>query len=223
MRNITLSLSDLHRHGSAFFDYLALRKRFFVDTLGWSIPHDDQVEMDQYDNPTARYSLVLDEDGTVLSGARALPTTARWGETSYMLRDAEMGRIGGIPSDLLQGESLTAGMWECTRLVIAPEVTTMADRIACLGLICDGLVDMALEEGATELVSLSNLWLLRALKRLGYDADLMTAPYVNSEDGHKYAVMKMSARHPEVEAGRKIAAGPAEQLRPVLVHSAPRS
>lgn len=220
MRNITLSLSDLHLHGSAFFDYLALRKRFFVDALGWSIPHDDRVEMDQYDNPTARYSLVLDEDGTVLSGARALPTTARWGETSYMLRDAELGRIPGIPRNLMKGGGLTTGMWECTRLVIAPEVTTMADRIACLGLICEGLVDMAQDEGATELVSLSNLWLLRALKKLGYDAELMTEPYVNGEDGHKYAVMKMTAHHPAGGLRQKVGAGPAEHLRPALLHRA---
>jgi N-acyl-L-homoserine lactone synthetase len=57
MENITFSLATLHRHGSAFYDFLALRKRFFVDTLGWDIPHDDTVEMDQYDNPLAHYSL----------------------------------------------------------------------------------------------------------------------------------------------------------------------
>ena len=51
MENVTFNLAQLHTHGAAFYDFLRLRKRFFVDQLGWQIPHDDDVEMDQYDNP----------------------------------------------------------------------------------------------------------------------------------------------------------------------------
>ncbi len=199
MQNITLKLSTLHRHGSAFFDYLALRKQFFVDTLGWTIPHDDMHEMDQYDNPAARYSLVV-QDGAVIAGARAMPTTAEWGQTTYMLGDACRGKLAGIPANLVRLNDVTPQMWECTRLVIAPSVEGIAARTECLRLICEGLVEMALAEGATELMSLSNLWLLRSLKKIGYSAELMGKPYVNAEDGHKYAVMKM----------------PAERLLPVL-------
>lgn len=192
MEYITLQLSDLHKHGTAFFDYLALRKNFFVDTLNWTIPHDDAVEMDQYDNPQARYSIVLHE-GKVVAGARAMPTTSHWGDNTYMLRDAYTGKLAGIPSDLMSQEIVSPDMWECTRLVISPEIKTMAERTECLSLICEGLVEMALKEGATELMSLSNLWLLRALKSIGYKAELMCKPYTNSEDGHRYAVMKIHA------------------------------
>ena len=38
MENITFDLSDLHRYGTAFYDYLRLRKHFFVDTLGSGHP-----------------------------------------------------------------------------------------------------------------------------------------------------------------------------------------
>jgi acyl homoserine lactone synthase len=69
MENITFNLSQLHIHGTAFYDFLGLRKRFCVDKLGWDIPHDDDVEMDQCDNPKAYYSLVL-RDGVVIGGAR---------------------------------------------------------------------------------------------------------------------------------------------------------
>ena len=192
MDYITFELRDLHHYGNAFYDYLALRKRFFVDALGWDIPHDDSVEMDQYDNPTARYSLVLD-GGEVVAGARALPTTANWGTNTYMLRDARTGKLSGIPADLIDEEIVSKTMWECTRLVISERVEGMAERTRCLGLICEGLVEMAQAEGATELMSLSNLWLLRSLKSLGYRAELMSRPYVNGEDGHRYAVMKMRA------------------------------
>lgn len=225
MHYVTFGLHNLHAHGNAFYEYLALRKRFFVDQLGWTIPHDSAVEMDQYDNPRARYSLVLDDDGKVIAGARALPTTAEWGMTTYMLRDAQTGKIAGIPSDLLDGQIVTEGMWECTRLVISPELTGMKARVDCLGLICEGLVEMALEEGATELMSLSNLWLLRALRNLGYDADLMSRPYVNSEDGHKYAVMKMTAERlapREMPRFAAASAKPTHPMQPAMVHAPAR-
>ena len=75
MENVTFNLASLHVHGDAFFQFLGLRKRFFVDQLGWDIPHDDDVEMDQYDNPKAHYSLVL-RDGEVIGGARAMATSS---------------------------------------------------------------------------------------------------------------------------------------------------
>jgi len=193
MENVTFQMSGSHRYGSAFFDYLALRKRFFVDQLNWTIPHDDSVEMDQYDNPQARYSLVLDK-GKVIAGARAMPCSARWGDHTYMLGDALTGKLGTIPDTVLDRHIVSPDVWECTRLVIAPEVEAMAERTLCLDMIVEGLVDMATREGAGTLISLSNLWLLRALRKLGYGAELMGKPYVNAEDGHKYAVMSIEAK-----------------------------
>jgi len=198
MENINFGLSGVHRHGAAFYDYLALRKQFFVDALNWKIPHNADVEMDQYDNPMARYSLVLDEDGRVLAGARGMSTAAKWGDHTYMLKDAMTGKLSSIPSDVLDEVIESPKVWECTRLVISPEVKSMRMRTQCLDLIVAGLIDMANEEGADTLISLSNLWLLRALKHLGYGAELMGDPYQNSDDGHKYAVMAIAARHKDL-------------------------
>ena len=102
MRNITFDFLGQHRHGSAFHEYLRLRKSFFVDELGWDIPHNDDVEMDQYDNPTAHYSLVQ-RNGKVVGGARIMPTTAAWGRHTYMLRDAQ---LGGLESDSRRGDAV---------------------------------------------------------------------------------------------------------------------
>lgn len=195
MKNVTFELSNVHHHGSAFYDYLALRKQFFVDTLKWQIPHNADVEMDQYDNPMARYSLVLDDEGRVLAGARGMSTAAQWGDHSYMLKDAMTGKLSTIPSNLLDSVIDSPNVWECTRLVISPDVKSMRQRCQILDLIVEGLIDMANAEGADTLISLSNLWLLRALKRLGYGAELMGEPYENADDGHKYAVMAIAARH----------------------------
>jgi N-acyl-L-homoserine lactone synthetase len=192
MENITFDMSTMHMFGSAYFDYLALRKRFFVDTLGWDIPHNDKVEMDQYDNPTAHYSLVLRE-GQVVGGARTMATTATWGQHTYMLRDAFAGKLVDIPAEVMPADVANAQMWECTRLVISDDVDTQIDRSECLSLIVGGLIDVAARNGATRLMSLSPISLMRALRQLGFDAERIGEPYLNEGDGRRYAVLSMSA------------------------------
>ena len=192
MENITLDMSTMQMFGSAYFDYLALRKRFFVDTLGWDIPHNDKVEMDQYDNPTARYSLVL-RDGQVVGGARAMATTASWGQHTYMIRDAFAGKLVDLPAEVMPVDVANAQMWECTRLVISDDVDTQIDRSECLSLIVGGLIDVAARNGATRLMSLSPISLMRALRQLGFDAERIGEPYLNEGDGRRYAVLSMSA------------------------------
>ncbi|MCU9849753.1 autoinducer synthase [Defluviimonas sp. WL0024] len=192
MHNITFDMSELHRHGTAFYDYLKLRKQFFVDTLGWDIPHNDLVEMDQYDNPLAHYSLVL-RDGEVVGGARTMPTTSHWGDHTYMLRDAVAGKLADIPSQVLGREIDTPRVWECTRLVMSDEVRSQADRSRCLSLIVEGLAEVARRHGAHELMSLSPVSLMRALRQLGWQADRIGEPYCNPGDGRRYAVLSMPA------------------------------
>lgn len=200
MENVTFSLSTLHRHGSAFYDYLGLRKRFFVDQLGWNIPHDDDVEMDQYDNPHAHYSVVI-RDGAVIGGARAMSTTATWGGHTYMLRDAVAGKLADIPADIMAVEVETNAVWECTRLVISDDLRTHAERSTCLSLIVGGLIGVAAENGADRLMSLLPLALMRALRQLGYAADRVGAPYLN-DDGRQYAVLSMPAARSQPHAPR---------------------
>ncbi len=192
MKNVIFNLSELHEHGTAFFDYLALRKHFFVDTLGWDIPHNESFEMDQYDNPLAYYSLVL-KDGKVVGGSRVMPTTSSWGEYTYMLKDAVNGKLADIPDGVLDKEIKTPKVWECTRLVISDDLTGHAERSECLSLIVNGLVKLANQGGGSELMSLSPISLMRALRQLGYKANRIGEPYFNPGDGRKYAVLSMPA------------------------------
>lgn len=190
MRTITFDFSNFHTHGAAFYDFLGLRKRFFVDLLGWDIPHDSAVEMDQYDNPLAHYALVLRGD-KVIGGARAMPTTARWGSHTYMLRDAALGQLRDIPSTVFPREICSPQVWECTRLVMSDTVATSGERRDCLARIVDGLAGLAQSAGACELVSLSPVSLTRALRQLGYSARRVGEAYSNPGDGRKYAVLSM--------------------------------
>lgn len=201
MECITFNLLDQHLHGSAFHEYLKLRKSFFVDELKWDIPHDDSVEMDQYDNPCAHYSLVM-KGGRVVGGARVMPTSSEWGSHSYMLRDAMHGRLSQIPSVAMPTDISTESVWECTRLLISNEMGCRSERSECLSLIVGGLVDIANRNGGFELVSLSPLPLMRALRQLGFAASRLGEPYRSETDGRSYAVLHMPA----------ISAMPVEQL-----------
>lgn len=194
MQNCTFEFSQLHRFGTAFYDFLRLRKEVFVDTLGWDVPHNDEVEMDQYDTPLAHYSLVL-KDGRVVGGARAMSTAAIWGPNTYMLRDAHLGKLAHIPAEILPTEIASETVWECTRLVISDALTKQAERATCLRLIVDGLVERAKERGADELICLSSLALMRALRQLGYDVTRMGPTYRNDEDGRQYAALRMPAEY----------------------------
>ncbi|KAJ55422.1 autoinducer synthase [Actibacterium mucosum KCTC 23349] len=192
MHNISFEFAKLHQHGNAFFDYLTLRKKVFVDDLGWDVPHNADFEMDQYDTPVACYSLVM-KDGKVVGGARAMTTTATWGEHTYMLRDAHSGKLAHIPPEVMERDIASPLVWECTRLVISDDLNTAAERSECLRMIVDGLVGMAQERGAVQMICLSSLLLMRALRQLGYEVTLVGPTYRNSEDGRSYGVLSMPA------------------------------
>jgi len=127
-----------------------------VDDLGWDIPHDETHEMDQYDNPSASYSLVL-KDGEVIGGARLMPTTAKWGTHTYMLRDAVQGKLIDIPPEVLGKDIVDGDLWESTRIVMSENVRTHAERSMCLSLIMDGMIDITTEGGGTRLMGLSTI------------------------------------------------------------------
>lgn len=192
MENVTFNFVDLHEHGSAFRDFLKLRKRLFVDSLGWDIPHDESVEMDQYDNPKAYYSLAV-LDGEVVGGVRVMPTTAQWGTHSYMLRDAFHGRLIDIPSGLLQEDVYNPTIWEGTRIVVSDSLRTHRDRGACLANIMDGMIDIVRTHNGEQIMALCPLAMMRALRQLGYDVNRLGTPYKSAHDGRRYSVLTMPA------------------------------
>ncbi|MCB2116093.1 MAG: autoinducer synthase [Rhodobacteraceae bacterium] len=190
MENITFDLLNMHRYGTAFYDYLKMRKQVFVDELGWDIPHNDFVEMDQYDNPMTHYSLVV-RDGVLLGGARAMSTMAEWNGAGCMLNDIIEGKLPTIPTSVIDTPIKTPRVWECSRLVMAEDIGSAEDRAECLALIVDGLAEMARAQGADELMSLTRLPLLRALRQLGWACDRIGTPY--TQGGRSYAVLSMPA------------------------------
>lgn len=122
-----------------------------------------------------------------------------------MLRDAYSGKLPHIPPHVMSVEIATPNVWECTRLVVSDSLTTAAERTECLTLIVDGLVDITRRQGGEELICLSSLALMRALRQIGYDVSRLGETYRNGEDGRQYAVLRMPA---EYSRARKAASRP---------------
>jgi acyl homoserine lactone synthase len=198
MHFVTFDFTNFHKFGSTFYDYLGLRKRYFVDELNWEIFHDDHVEMDQYDNPMAHYSVVI-QDGKVVGGARMAPTSAKWGNTTYMLNDVTRGLLPKIPDQIYKENFKTNTVWECTRLVVSNELKGMRNKVNCLNQIVDGVVAEASTFGAQDLICLSPPTLPRMFRSFGYDCKQISDPYTCPEDGRKYAVLMMPAAKGFVE------------------------
>lgn len=192
MQYITFDLPTLHHHGAAYFDYLKLRKTFFVDQLHWPIAHNETMEMDQYDNPQTFYSLVMDGD-EVVGGARCMPTTVTWGKHSYMVADAFNGMMEDIPTTSMPSDFTSPHVWECSRLVISDSLESRPERTECLRLILEGVIDITNAHGGSELMALSSVAMLRALRGLGYSVNRMGKPYRDQDDGRMYVVMQMPA------------------------------
>lgn len=182
-------MTTAHEHGSVFWDFLELRKRYFVDQLNWDIPHDERVEMDQYDTPQAFYS-VITHNGQVVGGARCMPTTSQWGTAGYMLGDAKRGLLPGIPASIVPGGYEGPGIMEATRLVIE-DFLTADERRDCLELLVKGIVSESHKRGAHRIIALSHVTLVRAIRKLGYDPEQCGPTYRDPASGKPHAVLTM--------------------------------
>lgn len=120
MNTIIINSANKGAYGALYHQHLKQRRKLFVDELGWPVPHDEQIEMDQYDRFDATYVLVEDQ-GEVVAYARLLPTTSEvvFGEVqfSYLVRDAVEGLLPGIPTNIMAGQPapITSDVWEMTR------------------------------------------------------------------------------------------------------------
>jgi len=112
--------------------YFRLRKKVFIDSLGWELNEYDGMEIDQYDQETAEYILQI-KDGRCIGGCRLMPTTTKFTvegqEYSYMLRDARLGRLDGFPTEVTDHIPVSKDVWELTRVVSAKNTTAFRDMM----------------------------------------------------------------------------------------------
>ena len=170
MQTTTLSFRNMHTHGELFTDILRARRKSFIVQRKWDLPEVDGMEFDQYDTPQSRW-IAVHHLGEVLAGIRMTPTTARCGIYTYMIRDAQLGLLDSIPSNLLYDEApVSPHVWEASRVFIADDVPAKLRTHVQANLMTE-MVRTAREEGATQLLGLCPRAWMRWMRRLGYQTE----------------------------------------------------
>lgn len=186
----TFRFSQLISDPKHYIGFLNLRKRIFVDQLGWQLQSDGEIELDQYDNIHSLYSIVTHK-GKVIAGARSTPCDTDFYGSHYMLLDAHLGTIASMPGDLMDEYPTSRDTFECTRLAMDPSGLSSEQQDMTLKLVIFGLCEASKGLGATKLISLSPVTFGRLLRRLGYKPKLMGRSYPCKEDNLKYCVFQM--------------------------------
>ncbi len=188
----TISVTNQHRFGELYVDFLRARKRVFIDHKHWDLPQTDGMEFDQYDTPQSS-AVVVHEFGRVLAGVRLLPTTAYCGCYTYMLKDAQRGLLQDIPQSVLYEEAPVAPhVIEATRLFITPDVTAERRMIVQMQLM-QAMASSANAQGAKFVIGIVPAIFQRWMTRLGFSAVPM-GPKLNIDgDNTQAAIMNVSS------------------------------
>lgn len=169
IRANTLSFANMHEYGELLTEYLKARHAVFIDRLKWQLPETDGMEFDQYDTPLCRW-VIIHEYGEVLGGVRLLPTTARVGVYSYMLRDAQQGLLENIPNDVLFFRApVEPRVWEASRLFIS-ETVPANRRAAVQSVLMEQMSLTGRQVGASHVIGIVPAVWSRWLRRLGLGA-----------------------------------------------------
>lgn len=165
-------------------EFMRLRKRIFIEQMGWKLIEADGLEFEQYDGFSSTYVIATQGD-KVVGGARLLATTHVLGyprpQYSYMIRDGYLGILEGLPIELYEEPPVTESCWELTRMAtigprrIAREILIEANRY----------LDRI---GVTHCLYLGPPSFVRYAHTLGWDAEAI-GPVCGNESG-AYQVVK---------------------------------
>ena len=189
MQTTTLSFENIHNHGELFANLLRARRQSFIVQNQWDLPEAMGMEYDQYDTPASRW-IAVHEFGRVMAGIRLTPTTARCGIYTYMIRDAQLGLLDSIPSDLLFEEAPIADhIWESSRVFVAHDTPMNIRRRVHAHLITE-MTRSARQLGATQVLGMIPANWPRWARRCGLDAQ--AAGRVMHVDGIDNQVVKIN-------------------------------
>lgn len=192
----TISLPrDMHRF-DLVTSFFKLRKQIFVDRMSWPLHHAEGIEFEQYDTFNDTVYVIAHRNGQAVGGARLKPTDCSFGAGSvvysYMIRDAHLGLLPGMPTNLCHDEPpVDPRAWELTRFAALP-VPGLAERIL------EASNDYLFGIGASDCLFLGPPAFLRMATRLGWTPQKM-GDLVSNDDG-KFLAFSCAVRQPEMPA-----------------------
>lgn len=141
------------------------RHKVFVDTLGWPLPVESQLEFDQFDRSDTLYLIAFNQNRQIIGTGRLLPCNK-----PYLLAD--------VFPELMEGGSIPRGadVWELSRFAsmdFSGEHTPQAAaqfHSPTSPLLLQAALDLAAQAGVSRLITVSPLGIERILRRLGFSA-----------------------------------------------------
>ena len=132
------------------------RKRVFVDLLGWDVPVlAGRFEVDQFDDPHARYLVLTDSDGRHLGSARLLDTT-------------RPHILGELYPELCEDEVPSGpGIAEITRFCLDRRLRAR-ERLMVRNQLVSALVDHALAAGIQRYTGVAEMAWLQQILSFGW-------------------------------------------------------
>ncbi len=190
LRATTLSVMNRHHYGELYVNYLKARHAVFIVAKRWKLPEVDGMEYDQYDTPEARW-VVVHEYGEVLAGLRMTPTTSRCGAHSYMIRDAQLGLLKGLPLDPLYFEAPVADqIWEGTRMFVSDKIPA-SRRVKIQTLLMMQMAETARSLEVTQMIGIVPVVFRRWLKRIDMQAVAVGPAFEIGGDWSQAAMMRI--------------------------------
>ena len=142
------------------------RKRVFVDTLKWDIPHDDVIESDEFDDDSAEYLVVQDaQGGDHVASLR-------------MLRTDRPHLLSQVFARLCEGEVPRGpDVREITRLCLSPR-RRAGERLQARNLLARAIVEYGLLMGISRYTAVCEMAFLSQLLSAGWRCDPLGMPQV---------------------------------------------
>lgn len=170
---------------AAFYQF---RRKMFMERLGWKLQEFERMEWEQYDGFRTVYA-VAHVDDHIVGGGRLRRTDQTNGVYSYMIRDAVLDLLPGLPNGLLYGEApVSEAEWELTRFA------TEGDPKIAAGLLY--VINKYLfEKNAEGCFCLGTPAFLRMARRCAWDVDQM-GPICGNHDG-RFVVFRCSVVPPD--------------------------
>jgi N-acyl-L-homoserine lactone synthetase len=134
----------------------AYRYAVFVQRLGWELPAQNGLEIDQFDRPDTLHVIAQTANGDICGCARLLPTSR-----PYLLSEVFPQLMNGLP--LPDSDEI----WELSRFSATDLTGTVASQSWLCRDVMTAAIACAYEGGAKRLVAVTSKGIERILTRLG--------------------------------------------------------
>lgn len=152
------------------------RHAVFIERLGWDLPVQDGVELDQFDRPDTVYVAAQDDEGNVVGCARLLPTTK-----PYLLKEVFPQLLNGLEPPC------SDDVWELSRFAAMDlngaegSINGQLSSPIALRLLKESIT-CAAARGAKRLITFTYIGVERLFRRAGVHAHRAGPPVII--DGH---------------------------------------